>query len=132
MLLSQFNSITMVAIDTVCSGSPTPPTPPTVTPTPPTPPTPSTDPKSIPSGGCANGQPVSISWSTGVMTYTIAATGLQTGTVNFRNSGGGVLVSATPDFCANGGLLTAATVPVTDSQYALIASVTIDSCTSCN
>jgi len=132
MLLSQFNSITMVAIDTVCSGSPTPPTPPTVTPTPPTPPTPSTDPKSIPSGGCADGQPVSISWSAGVMTYTITATGLQTGTVNFRNSGGGVVVSATPDFCANSGLPTTATVPVTDSQYALIASVTINSCTSCN
>lgn len=128
--LTQFNAITMVALDSVCAVTPPDPgpgpTPPDPDPTPP-----DTSPKTLANAGCMHPDAVvSVSWSAGTMTYS----GLQTygaveGTVNFTN-GASTVVSAGASGCTDT-LPFGGTVAMTDVQYASITAASIDDCTAC-
>lgn len=129
--LSNFNAITLASSTTECSVTPTPPgpgpTPPGPGPTPPGPTPPDTSPKSVPMTGCFGSGTVDLTYSGGSVHLT-ASTGSPSlcGDVTLQNSGVGVI--KTFSGCSTNMLVSTLNTPLTDVQYAAIASIDVSNC----
>ncbi len=138
--LSNFNAITLASSPTECSVTPpgpgpgpgpTPPgpgpTPPGPGPTPPGPTPPDTSPKSVPMTGCFGYGTVNLTYSGGSVHLT-GSTGSPSlcGDVTLQNSGVGVI--KTFSGCNTNMFVGTLNTPLTDVQYAAIASINVSNC----
>lgn len=131
--LSNFNAITLASSTTECSVTPPGPgpgpgpTPPGPGPTPPGPTPPDTSPKSVPMTGCFGSGTVNLTYSGGSVHLT-GSTGSPAlcGDVTLQNSGVGVI--KTFSGCNTNMLVGTLNTPLTDVQYAAIASIDVSNC----
>lgn len=129
--LSNFNAITLASSTTECSVTPPGPgpgpTPPGPGPTPPGPTPPDTSPKSVPMTGCFDSGTVNLTYSGGSVHLT-GSTGTPSlcGDVTLQNSGAGVI--KTFSGCNTNMFVGTLNTPLTDVQYAAIASVDVSNC----